>query len=156
MLSRLAVFAVLAACGAPLPAVDFTGSWTLAVSKSDFGRANPPQSLAMTVRQSASQLTVDSTLVDARGSSASTYTLDLTGKEAANSMRGNKVMSVSTWRGPMLHVKAKTTVQGTEIKTVDQWQLEDGGRVLAIYRTATTPNGDVEQRFVYEKHLGKP
>jgi hypothetical protein len=42
------------------------------------------------------------------------------------------------------------------VKTVDQWQLEDGGRVLTVYRTATTPNGEIEQRYVYEKTLAKP
>jgi len=55
----------------------------------------------------------------------------------------------------MLQVKARTLVQGTEIKTVDQWQLDEGGRVLTIYRTATTPKGDVEQRFVYVNTLGR-
>lgn len=156
MLARLAIFAILAGCGAPLPAVDFSGSWVLAVGKSEFGRANPPQALSMVVRQSEKQLTVESTLVDGRGSTTSSYVLDLTGKEAENVMRGNKVVSVSTWRGPMLHVKAKASVQGAEIKTVDQWQLEDGGRVLTVYRTATTPNGEIEQRYVYEKTLARP
>ena len=42
------------------------------------------------------------------------------------------------------------------VKTVDQWQLEEGGRVLTIYRTATTPKGDSEQRFVYVNTLAKP
>lgn len=150
------LFALLVGCVATLSATDFSGSWALALAKSDFGRANPPQSLSMTVRQSASQLAVESTLVDARGSSTSSYTLDLRGKEAENQMRGNKVVSISTWRGPVLNVKGKTSVQGAEIKTVDQWQLDESGRVLTVYRTATTPNGEIEQRFVYEKHLGKP
>ena len=56
----------------------------------------------------------------------------------------------------MLHVRAKTLVQDAEIKIVDQWQLEEGGRVLTIYRTATTPKGDSEQRFVYVNTLPKP
>lgn len=153
MLSRLLFFA---AFQFGLLAVDFSGSWALDVGKSNFGGANPPQSLTMTVRQKNTQLDVESALIDSRGGSTSKYTLDLSGKEAENMMRGNKVVSTSTWRGPMLHVKAKTLVQGTEIKTVDQWQLEDGGRVLTIYRTATTPKGDIDQRFVYVNTLGKP
>lgn len=156
MLARIAIFAILAGCGAPLPAVDFSGAWTLALAKSDFGKANPPQALSMVVKQSGTQLAVESTLVDGRGATTSSYTLDLSGKEAENVMRGNKVVSVSTWRGSMLNVKAKAQVQGADIKTVDQWQLEDSGRVLTIYRTATTPNGEIEQRYVYEKTLGKP
>ncbi|MBI2685367.1 MAG: hypothetical protein HYX27_03550 [Acidobacteria bacterium] len=148
---RLAAVLLLTGCAAPLPAVDFSGSWTLAVAKSDFGRANPPQSLAMRVKQSNSQLAVESTLVDGRGATTSAYTLDLTGKETENQMRGNKVVSVSTWRGSMLQVKAKTSVQGTDVKTVDQWQLDESGSTLTVYRTATTPNGEFEQRFVYEK-----
>lgn len=156
MLAKIAVFAILAGCGAPLPAVDFSGSWTLALGKSDFGRANPPQAQSMVVRQTDRQLAVESTLVDGRGATTSSYTLDLSGKEAENVIRGNKVVSVSTWRGPVLNVKAKASVQGAEIKTVDQWQLEEGGRVLTLYRTATTPNGEIEQRYVYEKALGRP
>ena len=138
-----------------LAAADFSGSWALDLAKSSFGGANPPQSLSMNVKQNERQLAVESTLIDARGASTSTYTLDLSGKEAENTMRGNKVVSNTTWRGPMLHVKAKTLVQGTEIKTVDQWQLEESGRALMIFRTATTPKGDVEQRFVYVKSPSK-
>ena len=156
MSSRLAFFAILAGCAAALPAVDFSGTWALSVGKSDFGRANPPQALSMTVRQTAAQLVVESTLTDARGASTSNYTLDLTGNEAENVMRGNKVLSVTTWRGRTLHVKAKALVQGADVKTVDEWQLDESGRVLTIYRTATTPNGEIEQRYVYEKALGKP
>jgi hypothetical protein len=155
MLSHIAVFALLAGCSAPLPGADFSGSWTLALAKSDFGRANPPQSLSMIVKQTTSSLIVESTLVDGRGTTTNGYTLNLSGKETENLIRGNKVLSVTTWRGQMLHVKAKTQVQGTDIKTVDQWQLEEDGRILTIYRTATTPNGDVEQKYVYEKALGK-
>ena len=152
MVSRFVLFAAFQFA---LPAVDFSGSWAMVVARSNFAGSHPPQSLTMTVRQTAAQLVVQSTLVDARGSSTNSYTLDLSGKEAGNTIRGNKVVSTSAWRGPMLHVKAKTLVQGTEIKTVDQWQLEEGGRVLTIYRTATTPNGDSEQRFVYVNTLAK-
>ncbi|HEU0124389.1 MAG TPA: hypothetical protein VFQ91_27920 [Bryobacteraceae bacterium] len=139
-----------------LPAADFSGTWALVLEKSDFGRANPPKSMTMTVRQSPSQLAVSSTLVDARGESQSQYTLDLTGKETENTVRGNRSVSVTSWRGPALHIKAKTTVQGMEIKTVDEWQLDSGGRILTIFRTAVTPNGEIEQRYVYEKSLAKP
>ena len=134
-----------------LLAADFSGSWELAVARSDFGTAKPPQSLVMNVKQTEAKLAVQSTLADSRVSSTSAYTLDLSGKEAENTVRGNPVVSTTAWRGPTLHVKAKTTVQGTEIKTVDQWQLGEGGRVLTIFRTATTPKGDIEQRFVYVK-----
>ena len=146
---------MLTLCGAVLAGADFSGSWTLAVAKSDFGSGTPPQSLTMKVRQDKTRLAVESTLLDGRGVSTSGFTLDLTGKEAENTIRGNRAISVSAWRGPALHVKAKTTVQGAEIKTVDQWQLDEGGRVLTIYRTAITPNGEIEQRYVYEKHLTK-
>lgn len=135
---------------------DFSGSWKLRVAESDFGQARPPESLVMRVAQSGESLEVESDLVDARGPSSSRYKLDLTGREASNEMRGNRVLSTSSWRGGTLHVKARTTVQGTEIKTVDQWQLDADGKRLTIYRTATTPRGDIEQRFVYEKSLGKP
>lgn len=152
MWSRLALFL---ACAAALAAADFSGSWSLDLPKSDFGRANPPQALSMTVRQTAAALAVESTLTDARGASTSRYTLDLTGKEAKNLMRGNEVVSTSSWRGETLHVKARTSVQGTEIKTVDQWQLDPAGRTLTVYRTASTPQGDIEQRFVYVKTVEK-
>lgn len=147
----VAILALAAGCGVPAPAADFSGIWMLVVAKSDFGRGNPPQSLTMRVRQGRSELEVESTLTDGRGASMSSYTLDLSGKEKENVIRGNRALSVTSWRGPALQVKAKTAVQGAEIKTVDQWQLEEEGRILTIYRTATTPNGDVEQKYVYEK-----
>jgi hypothetical protein len=151
--TRLAVLVFLAGCGAGAPGPDFSGAWTLSVGKSDFGRGTPPRALVMTVRQTEGELRVESTLTDARGESSSAYTLDLTGKEAENTIRGNRAVSVTNWRGPVLHVKARTQVQGVEIRTVDQWQLSGDGRELTVYRTAATPNGEIEQRYVYEKHL---
>ena len=62
MLSRLVLFS---AFNLALPAVDFSGSWAMIVAKSNFAGSHPPQSLAMTVRQTKTQLAVESTLVDA-------------------------------------------------------------------------------------------
>jgi hypothetical protein len=145
------IFVPVLACALSLAASDFTGAWQLLVAQSDFGRANPPKSQRVVVKQNGDQIQVHSTLVDARGSFDSEYSLDASGKPVDNTIRGARVSSTASWRGGVLHVKSKTSMQNTEIKSVDQWQLDGNGKRLVIYRTATTSQGDVEQRYVYEK-----
>ena len=144
---------VLAA--AALPAADLTGVWHLVPARSDFGRAAAPKAQEIAVRQEGRYILVRSTIEGENGTRTAEYKLDTSGKETENVIRGNRISSTATWRGDLLHVKSKTSVENNEVKTIDQWQIDGDGAVLTIYRSATLPNGELEQKFVYEKNLGK-
>lgn len=148
MLARLTLLAILATSAF---AADLTGSWKLVVSESDFGKVNPPQSQMVVVRQDGEMLEIRSALTDHRGTLTSQYRLDASGKEVRNEIRGSQSHSTASWRGDCLNVRTRTSIQSVEIKSADQWCVSAGGRKMTIYRTATTPQGDLEQKFVYEK-----
>jgi hypothetical protein len=137
-------------------AADFSGKWQLLLSRSDFGKAKPPETQEMIVHQNGGRLDVETKLLDHRGVTSARYTLDTTGKAVSNTIRGVDTESTASWRGETLHVVSKASVQGAQVKTVDQWQYSGGAKELVIYRTASLPNGDFEQRYVYQKVAGKP
>jgi len=107
------------------------------------------------VRQSGDLLNVHSILTDQRGETKSSYAIDASGHQIENVIRGNRVNSTAEWKSGVLHVKSETSVQNITIRTVDEWQLSDGGKSLVIHRTAATSQGELKQRFVYEKSPAK-
>ena len=139
----------------PCFAADFSGTWRLVVGKSDFGKANAPQGQEITVRQTGDVLAVHSALTDHRGETKSSYAIDATGKDVENVIRGNRVVSQAGWIGGVLVVKSETQVQNMSIRTSDEWSLDADGKTLMIARTAKAPQGELRQRFVYEKALAK-
>jgi hypothetical protein len=143
---------VLAAITALAYAADLSGRWHLLPAESDFGKVNPPQSQTVDVSQSGDRLDISSTLTDHRGPLTSKYSLDASGKQVQNEIRGAKSVSTASWRGGCLHVRTSTSLQDVEIKSTDQWCLSAENRKLTIYRSASTPQGDLEQKFVYRKN----
>lgn len=136
-------------------AADFSGTWKLVPAKSDFGKAAAPQGQEITVRQTGDLLAVHSALTDHRGETKSSYAIDATGKDVENVIRGNRVLSHAGWIGGILIVKSQTEVQNLSIKTSDEWQMDADGKTLTIARVAQSPQGELRQRFVYEKTLVK-
>lgn len=139
----------------PCLAADLSGTWNLAVARSDFGRANAPQGQQVTVRQTGDILNVHSVLTDHRGETKSSYAIDASGNEVENVIRGNRVSSIAAWKGPSLQVKSETAIQNVTIRTIDEWLLSTDGKTLTIQRTASSPQGELRQTFVYEKALAK-
>jgi hypothetical protein len=136
-------------------AADFSGTWTLAVDRSDFGKAQPPQSQRVTVRQTGDIFAVHAVLTDHRGESKSSYAIDATGAEVENVIRGNRVVSTANWKNGALQVRSRTELQGVVIQSSDDWRLGPDGKTLTILRTAASPQGEVRQRFVYDKSPAK-
>ena len=126
---------------------DLTGTWRLNHDKSDFGRAARPGTVVTKIRQQGGELRAESTT----DGSVSEYRWTLDGKESVNRIRGNEVKAVAEWRGPILQVKVKMTVQGTARGMTDQYSLAGDGKTMTIYRTINGPNGEIEQRYVYDK-----
>ena len=126
---------------------DLTGTWRLNHDRSDFGRAARPGTVVTKIRQQAGELRAESTT----DGSVSAYRWTLGGKESVNRIGGNEVRAVAEWRGPILQVKAKMTVQGTTLGMTDQYSLAGDGKTMTIYRTINGPNGEMEQRYVYDK-----
>jgi hypothetical protein len=128
---------------------NLSGTWKLNHDKSDFGRAPRPGSVVTKIRQQGGELSAHST---ANGR-VNEYRWTLDGKESVNVISGNEVKAVAAWRGPILQVRSKATVQGSTLAMTDQYSLSADGREMTIYRTINGPQGKIEQRYVYDKDL---
>jgi hypothetical protein len=60
---------------------------------------------------------------------------------------------VAGWRGPILQVRSKVAAKGRSLAMTDQYSLSSDGRELTLFRTIAGPQGEIEQRYVYDKDL---
>jgi hypothetical protein len=131
---------------------DFSGSWKMNATKSDFGPMPAPDKLDWTVKHADPKLTYS--VVSAGGPQGDatydlTYTTD--GKDSVNKVRDTEVKRVAAWDGSKLVIKSKREVQGMEISLVETWTLSDDGKTLTIVRNASTPQGDFTLTTVMDK-----
>ena len=142
---------------------DFSGAWTFDEAKSDpaparaggggggrgGGRMGGGPATAMTIKQTAGELTMDRTT--AQG--AQTVVVKLDGSESKNTIGMGPAVSKAVWDGPRLVVTSTQTVQGRggEI-TIDSREIYSvEGNMLTIETTRTTPMGALTRKLIYTK-----
>jgi hypothetical protein len=128
---------------------DFTGTWTLDAAKSDApgrggrGGAQGP----ITVTQDAN------TLTQKRGEQTLVYKLD--GSESSNEVQGRggvqTVKSKAKWEGAKLVIESTREIQGFALTTKEERTLSADGKEMTIQITASTPQGDINNKQVYTK-----
>ena len=159
---------------------DFSGTWTLDVSKSKLDERARIESMTMTVTQSAKDLKVDTKTIRAarpegapggtgggggmgrgggfgNGESSTTYSLD--GKETTieqDSPMGKmpvKLMAKSD--GGKIGLSSSRTMSGPNgevtISTKETWELAADGKTLTVNRDQTTPRGTSSSTMVFVK-----
>ena len=150
--ASLVCFAAVAFAASLAAKPNFSGTWTLNVSKSDFGMLPGPTSrtdviehndpvLKDTVKQETQQGPQNVTL---------NYTTD--GKEATNEQGPMTVKSNLSWDGDNLVVDSKTSLQGNDVTIKQVWTLSADGKTLTINaHLAAAALGETDQKFVFEK-----
>lgn len=130
---------------------DFSGTWTLDTSKSDApmgrgGRGGGAQG-PMTITQDAN------TLTQKRGEQMLVYKLD--GSESSNEVQGRgglqTVKAKAHWEGSKLIVESTREVQGFSLTTKEERSLSTDGKEMTIQTTASTPQGDINNKQVFTK-----
>jgi hypothetical protein len=164
MRSTLMITIVLSFCSVTLFAqegnVNFSGNWNLDEKKSELGEARMRfASPVLKIKQTGNNLSVERTVGNPRGNGPATtsekYTLD--GRTNVN--RGGRipVESAVNWteNGTTLtFVSSRSSErqgQTFEMKTTEVWSLTDGGKILTIDMTVTTPQGQMKRTLVYDK-----
>jgi hypothetical protein len=147
LLAGLALMAALPAEAQP----NFSGTWKLEVSKSDFGPMPPPTSQLDTIVHKGSNLKVSVQQASQMGDFEweSTFTTD--GKECSNEIRGNPMKSTVTWDGDTLVFDTKGSFQGSEVTLRDRWTLSTDGKARTIQRHASSSMGEADWKLVFEK-----
>lgn len=144
-ISTLALFAnLVSAQDKP----NFSGTWKMDASKSDFGPMPSPSKMERTIDHKDPMLTFKSVQTTDNGEQTSETKYMTDGTDSVNKQRGADVKSVAKWDANKLVVKTKREAQGMEISITETWTLAEGGKVLNIVNNINTPQGDFEIKLV--------
>jgi hypothetical protein len=149
-------FALLAAAAAAFAQTkpDFTGTWKLNVAKSDFGPLPGPDSRTDTIVQTAADFKDSIVATGAQGNQAYTITYTLDGKESINRPGGMELHSTANIEGATLVVNTKLKFQDNDVEVHAVWSLSPDGKTLTSANHLTSPMGEADQKFVFEKQDG--
>lgn len=142
----------------------FAGTWELDLSKSTLAQTRGPKMTGqtLTVTQDGKTITVAAdTKTDgdmAIPSINRTYNLDgseSTGELKMMQMTAPAKLKAKVMEGGKLELNMSATVEGPmgtmDIKQRDTYELADGGKVLKVHRSRTTPRGSEESDLVFNK-----
>lgn len=135
---------------------DFSGTWEMNASKSDFGplagAGQAPSKITMTVTQTTTTVKVVQAMSTAQGdvNQTSDYTLD--GKEAtSNAADGQPQTIAATMDGGVLVIRSKFSREGADITRTSRWTLAPDGKSLVVDQALGTPMGPMAFKVVFEK-----
>jgi hypothetical protein len=109
---------------------NFSGSWEMDVSKSDFGGSPPPDSFKRKIEHGEPSLILTDEQVSPLGTEkvVRSYTTD--GKETSYQWMGGDVKSAAHWDGNTMVIVGKVDVGGTEITVAGTLTLSADGKTL--------------------------
>jgi hypothetical protein len=139
---------------------NFTGSWGLNESRSNFGDSQFRRAAsAMVVTQDAKVLTVESTRQGRDGAETKTtakYNLD--GSVSENQSRNSTRKSTVTWSADKTVMTISSTMtmdmngESREIKSSEVWKITDAGKILMIESMRKNQEGaDIKTTAAYDK-----
>jgi hypothetical protein len=156
---RKATFAVLtvflfAASVVAQSKPNFSGTWKLNTSKSDFGPIPGPTARVDVIEHNDPALTdsVNAEIPTGKQVFTSTYTTD--GKEVVNKRGTTEVKSTLTWDGGKLVVNSKINANDQEITVKSVWSLSADGKTLTQNQHLAAQMGEADQVLVFEKQSG--
>ncbi|REJ75942.1 MAG: hypothetical protein DWQ47_09940 [Acidobacteria bacterium] len=149
---------------------DYSGKWSLDVSKSELGERSRIEAVDMTVEQTADTLSVErNPKIAESGSNAAgrppgrgmlgggKLTYSLAGKETKSSggMGGEVSLRASTGDGGILKLTQVRSFNGPmgaiSLTTIETWQLSADGKTLTVTSSTETPRGNRTQKMVFSR-----
>lgn len=147
------VMMMAAAMAADKP--DFTGTWKLDASKSDFGQMPAPEKMERVIDHKDPSIKIKTTQSTPNGERTmdTEYTLD--GKEQKQETPRGTVMYTPKWEGSVVVIDSKRTmnVQGqtVEITGVERWSLSADGKSMTVDSKMVAPMGELTMKAVFAK-----
>jgi hypothetical protein len=149
---RLVTLALIAAAASFAAVPDFSGSWKMNASKSDFAQFPAPSSMTAKVTHAEPKLTFETKMSSDMGDLDFTANYTTDGKECVNpGFGGSETKSVAKWDGQTLLIDTKGSFGDNEYTMKDKWTLSEDGKILTVLRRFSGANGDMDQRLVFEK-----
>ncbi|HLJ51595.1 MAG TPA: hypothetical protein VKU01_36565 [Bryobacteraceae bacterium] len=154
-MKRILVLALLlAAVSFAQTKPNFTGTWKLNVSKSDFGPLPAPESRLDTIEQTDGGIKDAVVAKSAQGDQNNTISFKFDGTETANQAGGRELKMSSAWEGSALVVTTKIDFDGNAIVVKSNWTLSADGNTLTQAAHINSPMGELDQKSVFEKQAG--
>lgn len=149
-ISLLAAGLATAAMAADKP--NFSGDWKLNAAKSTLGPMPAPTSYTRKVTHAEPSITIEDTQTGTpAGDQHEVHTYTTDGKEISYQTNGADIKSAATWDGDALQFNTKASVQGMDIVLKAKMTLGDGGKTLNNAVHITTPQGDLDIIYVFDK-----
>ncbi|MEO7274012.1 MAG: hypothetical protein ABIX28_02065 [Vicinamibacterales bacterium] len=134
---------------------DFSGTWTLDLSRSIPSPLPPPESLATVIEHQDPTITSTVTQKGADGEVTSRTTITTDGQENRNTVSTTAgevtLTSRSRWSGRTLIIATSMTIEGTPIGVTESWSLSADGREMIVSRAFSSDQGAVQQKFVFTR-----
>jgi hypothetical protein len=130
---------------------NFSGTWKLDVSKSDFGVLPPDNSRTYVIEHAEPviKIAVSMDAADGKHDYKMNYTTD--GKEAVNDAGGLQLKSILNWEGSSLVENIKLKYQDADVTVKDIWLLSEDGKLLTHNAHFESPMGEMDQKLVFAK-----
>src|SRR4051812_27287140 len=155
MLSAAAGILLLAASVVAQATPNFSGTWMLDASKSDFGPMPPPESIVMVIDHKEPAVKMTITQKGPQGEMTAVTNVTTDGKENVNRMQGpagdQDIRSTSRWNGRTLTTMRTIEAQGMSIGIDDAWDLAADGQSMTVLREVKTPQGNFSTKIVLNK-----
>jgi hypothetical protein len=138
---------------------NFSGEWKLNESKSDLGQMAQFATKAIKTDQKDNDITINRTAPGFDGADViQAETLSFDGKETESTIFGNSKRKASAkWSddGNTLTVNYVLNLdfngQTFDVKGAETWTLSSDGKTLTVQTNASSPQGDLAAKAVYDK-----
>lgn len=131
---------------------DFSGTWKLNASKSDFGPMPPPDTQTQKITHQDPDLKAK---VASTGGPMGDLAYDVSyttdGKESINTFAGNEFKSTAKWEGDDLVIETKGKFNDNEFTSKDRWTLSSDGKTLTVAQHFSSAMGEADMKMIFEK-----
>ncbi len=135
-----------------LAAPNFSGSWMLNVSKSQYGQFPAPEVMMRSVKMQGPLLTMSTYQKGAQGEVTTELKYTTDGKPSVNGAN----TGTASWSGETLVIESSREAQGAKLTQRDVWSLSPDGKTLTVNTHLKLPNGEFNVKQVFEKAPSAP
>jgi len=130
---------------------NFSGTWKLDVTKSDFGVLPPDNSRTVVIDHNDPVLKLAVSADGAQGKQDFNLNFTTDGKEATNNAGGLELKSILTWESSTLVDNTKLKYQDQDVTVKEIWLLSDDGKTLTQNAHYMSPMGEMDTKMVFVK-----
>ena len=136
---------------------NFSGTWKMDVAKSEFGMMPPPEIRTDTIKHDEPGVKISVDSDGPQGKEQYDVQFSTDNKETVNKMGDNEAKVTAAWDAAILVVATKLNLKqmDMDIDIKSKWSLSEDGKTLTQDAHVTTPQGEMDMKFVYAKQEEK-